>query len=293
MAFKKAIANTNNTSPNLFVSLHGICHNVTNPKTLEKEYFTKVPGNVIAVMFTPTNHCVFSNSSSEQVMRHFLKNGDWIHNPEHNEGGMFQHTQVFMPGDVITNLNLDGDETTDFGVYKLDETQQRLPMTFDMEKKETAYDVERLLAELAPKNKKKTIVVYLFICSPFTISPSGWSTMKWTGRSAPSRKSTRQYDSFYITPEIAAMAQRIQRKREDIESAAKARFKKMVYRQNKPFTRSMNFPVELRNGSTDHIPQCVGHGIGYESISKNKCGIYYEIDKSDRKNMEKFREMGY
>ena len=117
--------------------------------------------------------------------------------------------------------------------------------------------------------------------------------MKWTGRSAPSRKSTKQYDSFYISPNIAAMVQRIQRKREDIDDAAKARFKRLISRQNRPFTRSMNFPLKSRNGSMDHIPQCVGHGIGYGRIPKNKCGIYYEIDRIDKKNMEKFREMGY
>lgn len=264
---------------NLFVSLHGVAHNVF--KVSEKEYFTKVPKGMKVYMFAPTNHCVYSNESSEHMMKWMLKNPNWTCSPECGVGGIFEHTQLYLPGNTITNLMLDGDEPQHYGVYNLDDSMtKKLPMVFDTAKQETTYDVERLLATLAPKTNK-TINVFLCICSPHTISPHHGSVLKWSGKIMPSRKATRKYDSFQICQDTFAKIVAIQEKRMLVDIQGKQRFQNHAIRRM--FTRSMNFPLKLRNGSIDHIPPTIGRGVGEENVPLNQKGIYYKIDNQDEK----------
>ena len=51
---------------NTFVSLHGVCHNLF--KVSEKDYVTVVPKGVRVYMFAPTNHCIYSNESSDCLL---------------------------------------------------------------------------------------------------------------------------------------------------------------------------------------------------------------------------------
>ena len=70
-------------------------------------------------------------------MKHFLQSSHWISSPECRPGGMFERAQLYLPGNTITNLMLDGDTPVNYGLYLLDNPVQKLPVIFDTEKKET------------------------------------------------------------------------------------------------------------------------------------------------------------
>ena len=267
-----------NSNSDVFVSLHGIAHNLKKVST--QEYFTKVPRGLRVYTFAPTNYCVYSNEDSETMMKHFLKSPHWMHSPEVNKGGMFQHTQLYLPGDTMTNLMLDSDVPNNYGVYLLDSHNTKLPITVDREKKETTYDVSRILDELKPSNPRKIRNIYLCICSPHTISPTANSIIKWKGRNQPERKSTLRYDSFAITDELLKKAIYIQKKRIQIDHEGRSRFIKHIPKKERRFTRSMNFPLNVRNGSIDHIPSQIGKGLK-EITKDSELSIYFKIDKID------------
>ena len=268
-----------NSTSDVFVSLHGIAHNLH--KVTVEEYFTKVPRGLRVYTFAPTNYCVYSNEDSEKMMKHFLQSSAWMTSPECRKGGMFEHAQLYLPGSTITNLILDGDTPTNYGMYLLDNPAQKLPVVFDAEKKETTYDIERLLNELKPSNPRKIRNVYLCICFPHTISAPANSVIKWSGRIQPERKATKKYDSFSMSPELLEKARKIQTKRIALDHEGRQRFLDYVPTQERRFTRSMNFPVKGRNGSIDHIPAQVGKGLG-EKTSDSERGMFFKIDKIDR-----------
>jgi len=272
-----------NSTSDVFVSLHGIAHNLH--KVTVDEYFTKVPRGLRVYTFAPTNYCVYSNEDSEKMMKHFLQSSHWISSPECRPGGMFERAQLYLPGNTITNLMLDGDTPINYGLYLLDNPAQKLPVIFDTEKKETTYDIERLLNELKPSNPRNIRNVFLCICFPHTISAPANSVIKWTGRVQPERKATKKYDSFSITPEILEKAKKIQNKRIALDHEGRQRFLQHIPTQERRFTRSMNFPVKSRNGSIDHIPAQVGKGLGEKTIDSER-GMLFKIDKID-KNTDK------
>ena len=268
-------------SPNVFVSLHGMAHNLK--KTQPNEYFTVVPRGLRVYMFAPTNYCVYSNESSEEMMMHMLKSPSWRCSPECGKGGIFEHTQLYSPGSTITNLMLDGDEDPHYGAHLMTTPSQKLPITFDTRKKPTTYDVERLLQELAPKNKKETRDVYLCICSPHTISPHACSVLKWKGRVQPIRKATKKYESFHLTPELVQKARTIQTRRFVLEQAGRDRFRREIPVVEHRFTRSMSFPVKHRNGSVDHELPKLGKGLCEEAAREEDRGLYFKVDVQDTK----------
>ena len=185
---------------NYFVSLHGMSHNLM--KINEQDYFTYVLKNVEIYTFAPTNYCIYSNEDSEKMMMHFLKNPNWISSPEINEGGMFSNTQLYVENNKITNILLDGDISSNFGVFLLNESFKKMNIVFDTEKKETTYDIERLMHKLKELNPNEKIKIYLCICSPHTICPYKGSIIKWTGKNQPLREATKKYQSFSITDDI-------------------------------------------------------------------------------------------
>ena len=268
---------------NTFVSLHGVCHNLF--KVSEKDYVTVVPKGVRVYMFAPTNHCIYSNESSEEMMKYMLNNPDWTCSPECGAGGMFEHAQLYLPGNKMVNLMLDGDDPDHYGVYTLGDSFKKMPLVFDATKKETTYDVERLLQTLAPKSKTKTpINIFLCICSPHTISPPQGSVIKWRGKVMPSRKATKKYDSYHMCETLLKKAKAIQEKRLWLDEQGKLRFKKQACRRM--FTRSMSFPVNMRIGSIDNIPSTIGKGVGELPAPTIEQGLYYKIDKQDRETNE-------
>lgn len=263
---------------NVFVSLHGIAHNLQ--KVTIKNYFTVIPKGMKVYMFAPTNHCIYSNVNSEEMIKRFIKNPNWTSSPECEEGGLFEHTQLYLPGNTITNLVLDGDTPDHYGVYVISKHTQKLPIIFDTTKTETTYDIERLLHTLQKRMKGQSLNIFLCICSPHAISPPSGSILKWKGRNNPSRKSTHKYDSFHITNDILIKAKKIQEKRFMIDEEGRCRFKK--HSMPRRFTRSMGFLVHLRNGSIDHIPPKIGKGLG-EYLSYKERGLYFKIDDQDEK----------
>tara|TARA_Y100000816_G_C26071850_1_gene563872 strand:+ start:65 stop:295 length:231 start_codon:yes stop_codon:yes gene_type:complete len=42
----------------------------------------------------------------------------------------------------------------------------------------------------------------------------------------------------------------------------------------------MSFPLEKRNGSSDHIPSQIGLGLG--ETKRKESGIYFKVDKQDQ-----------
>lgn len=278
-----------NSNADAFVSLHGIAHNIH--KTTESEYFTKVPRGLNVYTFCPTNYCVYSNEESERMMKHFLQHPGWISSPECMKGGMFEHCQLYRSGDVITNLLLDGDTPPNYGLYLMDNPNEKLPIVFDAEKKETTYDVERILTELKPSNPRKIRNVYLLICFPHTISPVADSVIKWKGISLPERKATRKYESFTITPEILEKAKKIQTRRIQLDCEGRERFLQKIKTNLFRFTRSMSFPISLRNGSIDNIPANIGKGLEETTKDDNERGIYFRIDKTDLATDKMYRTL--
>jgi hypothetical protein len=274
-----------NSNEDVFVSLHGIAHNIH--KISFNEYFTKVPRGLHVYTFCPTNYCVFSNEESEKMMKHFLKHPNWTSSPECMEGGMFEHCQLYCPGDYITNLILDGDTPVNYGLYLMNNPNQKLPVIFDTTKKETTYDIERILRELKPSDPRKIRNIYLCVCFPHTISPVANSVLKWKGINRPERKATLKYESFTITPEILDKAKKIQKRRMKLDQQGRKRFIIHSKKKNRPFTRSMSFPENLRNGSIDHIPSNIGKGLG-EKTKISERGIYFKIDKQDQETNEVF-----
>lgn len=267
-----------NSNEDVFVSLHGIAHNLY--KVSFNQYFTKIPRGLRVYTFCPTNYCVYSNEESERMMKHCLQHPQWMCSPECMEGGMFEYCQLYLPGNYITNLILDGDTPTNYGLYLMDNPNKKIPVTFDATKKETTYDIERILTELKPSDPRKVRNVYLCICFPHTISPFSTSVLKWKGHNQPQRKATLKYESFTITPELLNKAIKIQKKRLELDQQGRKRFINHKQKTQRPFTRSMSFPISLRNGSIDNIPANVGKGLG-EKTKKNERGIYFKVDKQD------------
>ena len=221
------------------------------------------------------------------MIKRLLQHPQWTSSPECEIGGIFEHTQLFLSGNTITNLLLDDDEPEHYGIYAMKEGRtQKIPMTFDMSKPETTFDINRLLQTLKTNSKHESISVFLCICSPHTISPHYGSILKWKGRSMPPRKATHKYDSFYMSDDIIKKVKIIQKKRFQVEKEGKERFKK--YSQNRRFTRSMSFPPKLRNGSTDHALPLIGKGLNEVSSFEKKRGIYYKIDEQDYKTNEMY-----
>jgi len=262
---------------NYFVSLHGMSHNLM--KINEQDYFTYVLKNVEIYTFAPTNYCIYSNEDSEKMMMHFLKNPNWISSPEINEGGMFSNTQLYLENNKITNILLDGDISSNFGVFLLNESFKKMNIVFDTEKKETTYDIERLMHKLKELNPNEKIKIYLCICSPHTICPFKGSIIKWTGKNQPLREATKKYQSFSITDDILKKSKHIQQERLRLDEQGRKRFLHSIPKFELRFTRSMSFPLRLRNGSIDNIPSQIGKGL-YEK-NMERCGLYYKMDKQD------------
>lgn len=269
----------------IFVSLHGMCHNLY--KIEPKEYFTTVPKGVKVFTFAETNQCIYSNKSSEEMMMHFLRNPGWVSSPERNPGGMFEHAKLYIPGSTVVNLLLDSDPALHFGIYELTPTPRKIEMTINTEKTETTYDVERMLQTLKTKYGKTLRNVYLNICSPHTISPHANSVVKWIGRTQPPRKATNKYDSFAMTQPMMAKAVTIQERRIKLDKEGKKRFLRHISCIERPFLRSMSFPTERRNGSVDHIPSQIGRGLG-ERERYNERGIYFAVDAQDTETNRKY-----
>ncbi len=262
---------------NILVSLHGVAHNLY--KVTADEYFIKVPNGIKVYMFAPTNHCIYSNEYSEEMIKRFLQNPNWTCSPECNKGGLFEHTQLYLPGDEIINLMLDSDIPEYYGVFIMSNPIKRMNIEINSEKKETTYDIERLLKTIAPKKTKQLISVFLCICSPHSISPHEGSILKWKGKHNPSRKATKKYDSFVMDDNMIQKAKIIQEKRIKLEQLGKKRFK--ISAHNGMFTRSMSFPLNMRNGSFDHIPPNIGKGIFETPTPFINRGMYFKVDKQD------------
>lgn len=270
-----------------FVSLHGIAHNLV--KTSYEDYFTEVPSGLRVFTFAPTNYCIYSNEDSEKMMKWFLSNPNWIHSAETMKGGIFEHCQMYLPGDKITNLMLDGDVGPNYGIYMMTDPDKRVPIVFNREKKETTYDVERVIRELAPKKKNEIRNVYFCICSPHTISPFANSVIKWKGtRWQPPRKATKRYESFSMNTEVLKKANLIQKERLRLDELGRKRFLSHIPQQGRRFTRSMSFPLKLRNGSIDHDPVQIGKGLGEGSAQEKERGLFYKIDKQDKETQRVF-----
>ena len=267
-----------NSTSDVFVSLHGVAHNLH--KVTIDDYFTKVPRGLRVYTFAPTNYCVYSNEDSEKMMKHFLQSSHWISSPECRPGGMFERAQLYLPGNTMTNLILDGDTPTNYGLYLMDNPNKKIPVTFDATKKETTYDIERILTELKPSDPRKVRNVYLCICFPHTISPVANSVLKWSGKTVPERKATQKYESFAITPDVLKKAIKIQKRRLELDQKGRKRFIKRAKKNQRPFTRSMSFPESLRNGSIDNIPANIGKGMG-EKTKDSERGLYFKVDKQD------------
>jgi hypothetical protein len=270
----------------IFVSLHGMCHNLQKADT--PDYFTTVPSGLRVFTFAETNYCVYSNQASEKMMMHFLRSPHWVSSPECNPGGMFEHAQMYDAGSTIVNLMLDSDALPHFGVYELSTPPKRIPLVVDSTKKETTYDVERMLNTLKSKYPKTIRNVYFNICSPHTISPCCNSVLKWVGKTQPTRKATNKYDSFAITEKVMERAIKIQEKRIALDREGKARFLELSRRKGRMFLRSMGFPMKCRNGSLDHIPSQVGRGIGECADINELRGIYVAIDAQDKATNEQY-----
>jgi hypothetical protein len=260
-----------------FVSLHGVCHDLH--KIQPKEYVTKVPRGLRVYTFAPTNSCVYSNDQSEAMMMDILRKPHWKSSPEVRPGGMFAHTQYYPPHSRMCNLLLDGDTPQHFGVYELTTPPKKLDLVFDATKPDTTYDVERMLELL--RSKPRTRNVYFCICSPHTISPYSESVLKWKGRSNPRRKSTLKYESFAMSPELLRKATVIQENRLRLETLGRERFLNQIPHYERRFTRSMSFPLRLRNGSTDHVPSQIGIGLGDAPPKNGQKGLYFAVDKQD------------
>ena len=275
-----------NSTSDAFVSLHGIAHNLYN--VTADEYFTKVPRGLRVFTFAPTNYCVYSNADSETMMKHFLRSQHWMSSPECRTGGMFEHCQMYLPGDTMVHLLLDGAAPPNYGLYLLDNPSKKLPIIFDTEKKETTYDIERMLDELKPSNPRIIRNVYFCICSPHTISVPATNVLKWKGRTTPDRKATRKYESFTMTPEILEKATKIQTKRIKLDQEGRERFLQHIPKQERRFTRSMSFPLSARNGSIDHIPVQIGKGLG-EKTTHSERGMFFKVDKQDTQTDQLYR----
>ena len=88
----------------------------------------------------------------------------------------------------------------------------------------------------------------------------------------------------YLASGMYHLAKAIQEKRLWLDEQGKLRFKKQACRRM--FTRSMSFPVNMRNGSIDHIPSTIGKGVGELPAPTIEQGLYYKIDKQDRETNE-------
>ena len=204
MTFKQitsALINKSEEFPNLFVAAHSSCLDVTDMSfkhnAVESSFFTTVPDGVVVFVFTPTNTSAYSNPEGEKTMRQLIMKGNWMFSPERGQGGMFEHTQIYIPGDKIHNLNYDGDKDCEnpesFGVFKVapgGSSPRQNNFVIDMEKSETAYDTERLLQTLAPPKESGVMrAVYIMSCGPHTIHVTTGSILKMEEGNPP-RKAT-------------------------------------------------------------------------------------------------------
>jgi len=294
MAFKKivdAITNEDSENPNLFATLHGSCLDVTDPLNVHRnkksDFFTRVPKDLVVFVFTPTNHCAFTNEDVECEMKEYIEQGMWMFSPERNEGGLFEHTQIYLPGNKIHNINFDGDDQEEhFGVFTANphEESWKTDMVVDTSNTETTYDTERLLLTFSVPGVTRAI--YILSCSPHTIQPTLGSTIKWKGKAMPVRKATKKYDSFTITSEIHKKVVDIEAGRFECEVAGKKRFWDFI--NSCPFeprfTRSMT-PVKYFYTGEKRL---ISLGPGEDDERDDETKLSYQIEADDERIIREF-----
>ena len=297
MTFKQitnALINQSDEFPNLFVAAHSSCLDVTDMSfkhnAVESSFFTTVPDGVVVFVFTPTNTSAYSNPEGEKTMRQLIMKGNWMFSPERGQGGMFEHTQIYIPGDKIHNLNYDGDNDCEypesFGVFKVAPGDVSSPrqnnFVINMENSETAYDTERLLQTLAPpKGSGVMRAVYIMSCSPHTIHVTTGSILKMEGRSNPPRKATGAYDSFAITPQVRKRVGQIEKKRFRCELFGKKLF--WDYVNKTPFEPRFTRSMSVRSTKMDRGDSMRTLGLGVKEVvdRKDMSRIFYETDDID------------
>lgn len=297
MTFKQitsALINKSEEFPNLFVAAHSSCLDVTDMSfkhnAVESSFFTTVPDGVVVFVFTPTNTSAYSNPEGEKTMRQLIMKGNWMFSPERGQGGMFEHTQIYIPGDKIHNLNYDGDKDCEnpesFGVFKVApggvSSPRQNTFVIDMEKSETAYDTERLLQTLAPPKESGVMrAVYIMSCSPHTIHVTTGSILKMEGRSNPPRKATGAYDSFAITPQVRKRVEQIEKKRFRCELFGKKLF--WDYVNKTPFEPRFTRSMSVRSTKMDRGDSMRTLGLGVKEVvdRKDMSRIFYETDDID------------
>lgn len=307
MAYKviqSSLTNESKQYPNVFVAAHSCCLDVTDMENkhnaVKSSFFTTVPNGVVVYVFTPTNHSAYSTPEGEKTMRGLIMKGKWMFSPERGEGGMFEHTQVYIPGDKIHNLNYDGDNDSympeSFGVFNVVPGDVLSPrqnnFVLDMEKSETTYDTERLLATFAPPANSNIVrAVYIMSCSPHTIHVTGGSILKMEGKHNPPRKATGAYDSFAIDKTIRKRVEQIEKMRFRCEIYAKKRF--WDYVEKTPFeprfTRSMSV-ASTKIDKGDKM-RTLGLGIKEKVDRKDMTRIFYETDEIDALIIEKMKRL--
>jgi len=307
MAFKtitNALINQSEEFPNLFVAAHSSCLDVTDMSfkhnAVASSFFTTVPDGVVAFVFTPTNQSAYSTPEGEKAMRQLIMKGNWMFSPERGEGGMFEHTQIYIPGDKIHNLNYDGDKDCEnpesFGMFKVVpggvSSPRQNDFVIDMEKPETTYDTERLLETLAPpKGSGVMRAVYIMSCSPHTIHVTDGSILKMEGRNNPPRKATGAYDSFAVTPQVRKRVEQIETRRFRCELYGKKLF--WSYIDKSPFEPRFTRSMAVKDGGVIRKNSMRTLGLGMkESVDRKDFGrIFYESDDIDTLITEKLKRL--
>ena len=307
MAFKQITSSLINNSeefPNLFVAAHSSCLDVTDMKlkhnAVNSSFFTSVPDGVVVFVFTPTNTSAYSTPEGEKTMRQLIMKGKWMFSPERGEGGMFEHTQIYIPGDKIHNLNYDGDKDCEnpesFGVFKVAPGDVSSPrqnnFVMDMDKQETTYDTERFLQTLAPPKGSGVVrAVYIMSCSPHTIHVTSGSILKMAGKSNPLRKATGAYDSFAITSEVRKRVEQIEKKRFRSELFGKKLF--WDYIQKTPFEPRFTRSMSVRSTKMDRGDSMRTLGLGMKEAvdRKDMTRVFYETDDIDSLIIEKLKRL--
>jgi hypothetical protein len=307
MAFKqitRAHINQNEEFPNIFVAAHSSCLDVTDMSfkhnAVESSFFTTVPDGVVVFVFTPTNQSAYSTPEGEKTMRQLIMKGNWMFSPERGEGGMFEHTQIYIPGDKIHNLNYDGDKDCEkpesFGVFKVAPGDVSSPrqnnFVIDMDKQETTYDTDRLLQTIAPPKGSGVVrAVYIMSCSPHTIHVTNGSILKMQGRSNPPRNATGGYDSFAITPEVRKRVDLIEKKRFRCELFGKKLFWDHI--QKSPFEPRFTRSMSVHSTKLDRGDSMRTLGLGMREVvdRKDMTRVFYETDDIDSLIAEKLKRL--
>ena len=97
------------------------------------DYLMRVPPNIAIITFVNTGLFGWSTGEDENKLRKFLFNKNWIFSKdENNENWWKDNAKLYLPGDIIYNIELEADIKEDldyFNIWRKRDTHSSIKQT--------------------------------------------------------------------------------------------------------------------------------------------------------------------